>query len=139
LLSFLYALLTNDVMSACQSVGLDPQMGFLHADRPGRASLALDLMEEFRPMIADRLALSLVNRQQVDAKGFRCQESGGVEMNDATRKAVLIAYQKRKDEEILHPFLKEKVSVGLLPHIQARLLARWLRGELDGYPPFFWK
>jgi CRISPR-associated protein Cas1 len=139
LLSFLYALLTNDVVSACQSVGLDPQMGFLHTDRAGRSSLALDLMEEFRPMIADRLALSLVNRQQIDAKGFQRQESGGVEMNDATRKALLVAYQKRKDEEILHPFLKEKVTIGLLPHIQARLLAKWLRNELDAYPPFFWK
>jgi CRISPR-associated protein Cas1 len=139
LLSFLYALLTNDVTAACQSVGLDPQMGFLHTDRAGRASLALDLMEELRPMIADRLTLSLVNRQQVDAKGFRRQESGGVEMDDATRKAVLIAYQKRKDEEIVHPFLQEKVTVGVLPHIQARLLARWLRCELDAYPPFLWK
>jgi CRISPR-associated protein Cas1 len=139
LLSFLYALLTNDVAAACESVGLDPQMGFLHSDRAGRASLALDLVEELRPMVADRVALSLVNRQQVDGKGFTRSESGGVEMNDATRKAVLVAYQKRKDEEVLHPFLKEKVTVGLLPHVQARLLARWLRGELDGYPPFFWK
>lgn len=139
LLSFLYALLTNDVVAACESVGLDPQMGFLHADRAGRPSLALDLVEELRPMIADRLALSLVNRQQIAAGGFRSQEAGGVEMNDATRKTVLVAYQKRKDEEILHPFLKEKVSLGLLPHVQARLLARWLRGELDCYPPLFWK
>jgi CRISP-associated protein Cas1 len=139
LLSFLYSLLTNDVAAACQSVGLDPQMGFLHGDRSGRASLALDLMEELRPMIADRLALSLVNRQQVDGKGFVRQEAGGVEMDEATRKAVLVAYQKRKDEEIIHPFLKEKVTVGLLPHIQASLLARWLRGELDAYPPLIWK
>jgi CRISPR-associated protein Cas1 len=139
LLSFLYALLTHDVVSACESVGLDPQMGFLHADRAGRPSLALDLVEELRPMIADRLALSLVNRQQIDGKGFTCQETGGVEMDAATRKTVLVAYQKRKDEEIFHPFLKEKVTVGLLPHVQARLLARWLRGELDAYPPFLWK
>jgi len=139
LMSFLYALLTNDVVAACESVGLDPQMGFLHADRAGRPSLALDLVEELRPMIADRVALSLVNRQQIDGKGFTRTETGGVEMNDATRKAVLVAYQKRKDEEVLHPFLKEKVTVGLLPHVQARLLARWLRGELDAYPPFFWK
>jgi CRISPR-associated protein Cas1 len=139
LLSFLYVLLTNDVVSACESVGLDPQMGFLHGDRSGRASLALDLVEELRPMVADRLALSLINRQQIDAKGFRQQETGGVEMDDATRKSVLVAYQKRKDEEILHPFLKEKVTLGILPHVQARLLARWLRSELDGYPPFFWK
>jgi CRISPR-associated protein Cas1 len=139
LMSFLYALLTSDVASACESVGLDPQMGFLHADRSGRPSLALDLMEELRPMIADRLALSLVNRQQVDGKGFTKTETGGVEMNAATRKALLVAYQKRKDEEIFHPFLKEKITVGLLPFVQARLLARWLRGELDAYPPFFWK
>jgi CRISP-associated protein Cas1 len=139
LLSFLYSLLTNDVAAASQSVGLDPQMGFLHGDRPGRQSLALDLVEELRPMIADRLALSLVNRQQIDAKGFVQSETGGVEMDDATRKTVLVNYQKRKDEEILHPFLKEKVTLGLLPHVQSRLLARWLRGELEAYPPFFWK
>lgn len=139
LLSFLYALLTHDVVSACESTGLDPQMGFLHADRAGRPSLALDLVEELRPPIADRLALSLVNRQQVTAKGFVLSETGAVEMNDTTRKAVLVAYQKRKDEEILHPFLKEKMTVGLVPHVQARLLARHLRGELDAYPPFFWK
>jgi len=139
LLSFLYALLTNDVAAACESVGLDPQMGFLHADRAGRPSLGLDLVEELRPMIADRVALSLVNRQQINGKGFTRSETGGVEMDDATRKAVLVAYQKRKDEEVLHPFLNERVTIGLLPHVQARLLARWLRGELDGYPPFFWK
>lgn len=139
LLSFLYALLTNDVVAACESTGLDPQMGFLHADRAGRPSLALDLVEELRPMIADRLALSLVNRQQIDAKGFLRTETGGVELDAATRKTVLVAYQKRKDEEVLHPFLREKITVGLLPHIQARLLARWLRSELDAYPPFLWK
>jgi CRISP-associated protein Cas1 len=139
LLSFLYTLLTHDVVAACESVGLDPQMGFLHADRSGRPSLALDLVEEFRPMLADRLALTLVNRQQIEAKGFSVRESGGVEMDAATRKAVLVAYQKRKSEEIVHPFLQEKMTVGLLPFVQARLLARWLRGELDAYPPFLWK
>ncbi len=139
ILSFLYAILTNDVVSACQAVGLDPQMGFLHADRPGRPSLALDLVEEFRPVIADRLALSLVNRQQVTAAGFKQTESGAVQMNDETRKTVLVAYQKRKAEEIVHPFLNEKMTVGLLFLVQARLLARWLRGDLDAYPPFFWK
>lgn len=139
LLSFLYALLTYDVVSACESVGLDPQMGFLHTDRAGRPSLALDLVEELRPMLADRLALSLVNRQQVAGPGFTRGETGAVAMDASTRKTVLVAYQKRKDEEILHPFLKEKITLGLLPHIQARLLARWLRGELDAYPAFFWK
>lgn len=139
LLSFLYTLLVHDIVAACESVGLDPQMGFLHADRPGRSSLALDLVEELRPMLADRLALSLINRQQVQGRGFKKTESGAVEMDDATRKTVLVAYQKRKDEEILHPFLNEKMTVGLLPHIQARLLARWLRGELDAYPPLLWK
>jgi CRISPR-associated protein Cas1 len=139
LLSFIYALLTGDARSACEGVGLDPQMGFLHADRSGRPSLALDLMEELRPVIADRLALSLVNRRQVSAEGFNVQEGGGVEMDDKTRKAVLVAYQKRKEEEITHPFIEETVTVGLLPHVQARLLARWLRGDLDAYPPFFWK
>jgi len=139
LLSFLYALLANDVTAACESVGLDPQMGFLHNDRAGRPSLALDLIEEFRPMLADRLALSLVNRQQVSAKGFLRSETGGVEMDTTTRKTLLVAYQKRKEEEILHPFLKEKMTVGLLPHVQARLLARWLRCELDAYPPMLWR
>jgi len=139
LLSFLYAMLANDVRCACESAGLDPQVGFLHRDRPGRPGLALDLMEEFRPFLADRLALSLVNRRQVDAKGFVAGESGAVRMDDATRKAVLVAYQKRKQEAVEHPFLGEKVSVGLLPHLQARLLARHLRGDLDAYPAFVWK
>lgn len=139
LLSFIYALLTSDCVAACQSVGLDPQMGFLHADRPGRASLALDLIEEFRPVLADRLALTLVNRNQVAAGGFRLRETGGVEMDDKTRKLILQEYQKRKDDELTHPFLGEKVMVGLLPLVQARLLARSLRGDLDAYPPFFWK
>ena len=139
LLSFLYVLLAHDARSACESVGLDPQVGFLHRVRPGRASLALDLMEELRCVLADRLALSLINRQQVDAAGFRTTESGAVEMNDKTRKAVLVAYQKRKADELEHPFLKEKVTVGLIVHVQARLLGRFLRGDLDAYPPFFWR
>lgn len=138
LLSFLYALLTQEVSSALEGVGLDPYMGFLHTDRPGRPSLALDMMEELRPVFADRLALSLVNRKQVRGTGFMQKESGGVLMNDDTRKEVLSAWQKRKQEEILHPFLKEKIAFGLIPHVQAMLLARYLRGDLDGYPPFFW-
>ncbi len=139
LLSFLYTLLVHDVASALESVGLDPAVGFLHRDRPGRPSLALDLMEEFRPILADRLALSLVNRQQVKGKGFRKSETGAVLMDDDTRKEVLVAYQKRKQEEIQHPFLGEKVPLGLLPCLQAMLLSRLLRGDLDAYPPFLWK
>ncbi|HWE95176.1 MAG TPA: type I-C CRISPR-associated endonuclease Cas1c [Tepidisphaeraceae bacterium] len=139
LLSFLYAMLGHDARAACEAAGLDPQVGFLHRDRPGRPGLALDLMEELRPYLADRLALSLINRKQVAAGGFTATESGGVSMDDATRKAVLIAYQKRKQEEVVHPFLGEKVTVGLIVHLQARLLARHLRGDLDAYPPFVWK
>ena len=139
LLSFLYAMLGHDARAACEAVGLDPQVGFLHRDRPGRAGLALDLIEELRPFIADRLALSLINRKQVQASGFVKAESGGVTMDDTTRRAVLVAYQKRKQEEIVHPFLNEKVSIGLLVHLQARLLARHLRGDLDAYPAFVWK
>ena len=139
LLSFLYAMLGHDARSACECVGLDPQVGFLHRDRPGRAGLALDLMEEFRPYLADRLALSLINRRQVSPEGFTTTESGAVSMDDATRKAVIAAYQKRKQEQVVHPYLGEKVSVGLLIHLQARLLARHVRGELDAYPAFIWK
>jgi CRISPR-associated protein Cas1 len=139
LLSFFYTLLVHDVTAALETVGLDPAVGFLHRDRPGRPSLALDLMEEFRPVLADRLALSLVNRQQIRGKGFKKTETGAVLMDEATRKEVLVAYQKRKQEEIQHPFLGEKVEVGLLPFVQAMLLARYLRGDLDGYPPFLWK
>ena len=139
LLSFVYTLLRHDVSSAIEGVGLDPGVGFLHRDRPGRPGLALDMMEELRPYIADRLVLSLINRQQVKPKGFTQSETGGVRMDDVTRKTVIQAYQERKREEIVHPFLNEKMAVGLLPHIQARLLARHLRGDLDAYPPFLWK
>jgi CRISPR-associated protein Cas1 len=139
LLSFLYTLLRHDVAAALEGVGLDPAVGFLHRDRPGRPGLALDLMEELRPAIADRLALSLINRQQVKSSGFVTSESGAVSMDDDTRKEVLVAYQKRKQEEIQHPFLQEQVAVGLIPHVQALLLARHLRGDLDGYPPMIWR
>jgi CRISPR-associated protein Cas1 len=139
LLSFLYTLLVHDIESALEAVGLDPAVGFLHRDRPGRPSLALDLMEEFRAYLADRLALSLVNRQQVKPEGFTKTESGAVLMDDQTRKQVLVAWQERKKEEITHLFLQEKVPLGLLPHIQAQLLARHLRGDLEGYPPFLWR
>lgn len=139
LLSFLYTLLTHDVISGLESVGLDPAVGYLHEDRPGRPGLALDIMEDLRPFLADRLALSLVNRQQVKGNGFNQTESGAVLMTDETRKTVLQAYQKRKQQEIRHPFLDEKMAVGLVPFVQALLLARHLRGDIDGYPPFFWK
>jgi len=139
LLSFIYTLLMHDVRSALESVGLDPAVGFLHRDRPGRPGLALDLMEEFRPYIGDRLALSLINLQQVQDKGFKKMESGAVVMDDETRKKVLVVYQERKQEEIVHPFLDEKVMIGMLFHIQALLMARYLRGDIDGYPPFIWK
>ena len=139
LLSFLYTLLVHDVRSALETVGLDPAVGFLHRDRPGRPSLALDLMEELRPVLADRLALSLVNRQQVKGKGFKTTETGAVVMDDETRKEVLVAYQKRKQEELQHPFIGETVALGLLPYVQALLLSRYLRGDLDGYPPYLWK
>lgn len=139
LLSFLYAMLAHDARAACEAAGLDPAVGFLHRDRPGRPGLALDLMEELRPVLADRLALSLINRRQVQAAGFRTGPSGGVQMDDDTRKGVLVAYQKRKQEEIRHPFLGEATTLGLVVHLQARLLARHLRGDLDGYPPFLWR
>ena len=138
LLSFLYALLTADSVAACEGVGLDPQFGFLHALRPGRPALALDLMEEFRPILADRLALTLINRRQIRPEHFEQREAAGesVLLTDAGRKIVLGAYQERKREEVVHPLLKDKAPVGLLPHLQARLLARHLRGDLEAYPPF---
>lgn len=139
LLSFLYTLLQHDVRSALETVGLDPYVGFLHRDRPGRPSLALDLMEEFRPYLADRLALSLINRKQITGKGFRQVESGGIFMDEETRKIVLTAWQKRKQEVITHPYLEEKIEIGLLPYAQALLFARYIRGDIDGYPPFFWR
>jgi len=139
LMSFLYTLLMHDVRSALECVGLDPAVGFLHRDRPGRFGLALDLMEELRPFFTDRLALSLVNLSQVRAKGFKVMATGAVLMDDDTRKALLIAYQKRKQDTVTHPFTKEKMPIGLLFHTQALLLARYLRGDLDGYPVFLWK
>lgn len=134
LLSFVYALLRHDCEAAAQCVGLDPAVGFLHVDRPGRPSLALDLMEEFRALVADRLVLALINRRQVSTKGFSTDPGGAVAMDDVTRRAVLVAYQERKREQVQHPLLKESVAIGLLPHIQARLLARTLRGDLPEYP-----
>lgn len=139
LLSYLYTLLVHECRSALESVGLDPAVGYLHRDRPGRPSLALDLMEEFRPVVADRLAISLVNRKQITAEGFTKTDTGGVVMNKETQKIVLAAWQNRKQEEIIHPFLEERISFGLLPYAQALLLARFIRGDIDGYPPFIWR
>ena len=139
LLSFVYTLLHHDVASALESVGLDPAVGFLHQDRPGRNSLALDLMEELRPVLADRLVLTLINRLQVKKDGFRKTESGAVMMNDNTRKQLLIAWQNRKRDTINHPYLDEKIEIGLIPYIQAMLMARYIRGDIDGYPALFWR
>ncbi len=136
LLSFVYMLLMHEVQAALESVGLDPCVGFFHTDRPGRASLALDMMEEFRPYIADRLVLSLINRKQVNKRGFKGNEAGGILMTDETRKEVLTAWQKRKQEEIQHPYLQVAIPVGLLPYAQAMLMARFIRGDIDNYPVF---
>lgn len=137
LLSFLYSILVNDVRSALETVGLDPQVGFLHQLRSGRPSLALDLMEEFRAYLGDRIMLNLINLKQVTKKDFEIRESGEVRMSDNARKALLNAYQKQKQEEVTHPFLGEKMTIGLLPHIQAQLLARHIRGDISDYPPFY--
>jgi CRISPR-associated protein Cas1 len=139
LLSFLYSMLAHDARSACEATGLDAAVGFLHRDRPGRPGLALDLMEEFRPFIVDRLVLSMINRRQVAANDFTVSASGAVRMNEKTRREVLTAYQKRKQDSTTHPFLGEKSTIGLLIHFQARLLARHIRGDLDAYPPFLWR
>lgn len=139
LLSFLYTLLTHDCRSALEGVGLDPAVGFLHRDRPGRPSLALDLAEEFRPLLGERIALSMINRRQLSERDFRTFDNGAVQLKDEARKAVLIAYQERKQEQVRHEFVGEKVDIGLLPHLQAQLLAKHLRGDLDGYPPYLWK
>jgi CRISPR-associated protein Cas1 len=139
LLSFVYTLLAHDVAAALEGVGLDPQAGFFHKDRPGRPSLALDLMEEFRSVIADRLILTLINLSQLNNKGFTKSQSGGVIMADENRKVVLDAYKKRKEEEVFHPFFKESIKIGILFHAQALLFARYIRGDIDAYPPFIWK
>jgi CRISPR-associated protein Cas1 len=139
LLSFIYTLLAHDVRSALETVGLDPAVGFLHRDRPGRAGLALDIMEEFRSVIADRLVLSLINRRQINKSGFSKAANGAVLMNDSIRKTVLTEYQNRKQEEIFHPYIEETIQIGLLFFVQSNLMARYIRGDIDGYPPFFWR
>jgi CRISPR-associated protein Cas1 len=139
ILSFLYAIMANDVRSAVETTGLDPQVGFLHQLRSGRPSLALDIMEEFRAYLGDRIMLNLINLKQVTKKDFEIRESGEVRISDDARKVVISTYQKRKQEEITHPFLGEKMTIGLLPHIQAQLLARYIRGDIQEYPPFYIK
>ncbi len=139
MLSFVYTLLAHDVAGALEAIGLDAYVGFLHRDRPGRISLALDLMEELRSVYADRFVLSLINKRIVNAGGFTQKENGAVVMDDDTRKTILSAWQVKKQEQIMHPFLEEKLEWGLVPYAQAMLLARYIRGDLDEYPPFLWK
>ena len=139
LLSLFYSLLVRDYESALETIGLDPAVGYLHRDRPGRPGLALDMMEEMRPFFADRLALSLINRNQIRAKDFKVTETGAVVLHQESFKLVLSAYQTRKQEEITHPYLDEKIRIGLIPFVQAMLLARYLREDIDGYPPFIWR
>ena len=139
LLSFAYSLLTHDCASALESVGLDSYVGFLHRDRPGRISLALDLMEELRPCMADRFVLTLINNRVVGRPDFDFRENGAVFLNDAGRRTFLKHWQERKRNALTHPYLQEKIPWGLVPYVQALLLARYLRGDLDGYPPFLWK
>ena len=139
LLSFAYSLLSNDCASALESVGLDSYVGFLHRDKPGRTSLALDLMEELRPCIADRFVLTMINNRVVLPGDFETSESGAVRLKNDARKKFLKNWQEKKQEVIKHPYLEEKISWGLVPYVQALLLARYLRGDLDEYPPFLWK
>lgn len=136
MLSFVYTLLANDMTSALETVGLDPYVGFMHAIRPGRASLALDMMEELRAYLGDRLVLSLINRRQVTKSDFIKQDGDSVIMTDNAKKTIIGAWQSRKKETIIHPYLKERISIGLLPYSQAMLMARFIRGDMDGYPPF---
>lgn len=139
MLSFVYTLLSNMYVSALESVGLDPCVGYMHTERPGRVSLALDMMEELRPVFADRFVLSLINKKMITKKNFTQKENGAVLINNDGRKIILTEWQKRKKELITHPYLQEKVEWGIVPYVQAMLLARYLRGDLDGYPPFLWK
>ncbi len=139
MLSFVYTLVMHDVIAGLECVGLDPAVGFLHRDRPGRPGLALDLLEELRGWLADRFVLSMINLRQIAADDFVTLENGAVLLRDEPRKGFIAAYQKRKREELIHPFLEEKVTIGMIPHVQAQLLARHLRGDLDAYPPFIWK
>lgn len=139
MLSFVYTLLAHDTAAALETVGLDSYVGFLHTDRPGRVSLALDMMEELRTILADRFVISLINKRIVAGSGFERQENGAVIMKDETRREILRNWQERKQDKIKHPFLEETIEWGLVPYVQAMLLARFVRGDMDGYPPFLWK
>lgn len=139
MLSFVYTLLTNQITSALETIGLDPYVGYMHTDRPGRASLSLDLIEELRAVMADRFVLSLINKKIVSGKNFTRKENGVVLMDADLRKKLLSEWQNKKKEIITHPYLKEKMEWGMVPYVQAMLLARFLRGDLDGYPVFLWK
>lgn len=139
MLSYVYTLLYHDMISACEVVGLDPAVGFMHRDRPGRLSLALDLMEEFRAFFADRLVLSLINRNEITTDQFEVSASGAVIMNESARKTLINAYQKKKEVVINHPYVDKRMHLAILFHTQARLLARYLRGDIDGYPVYIWK
>lgn len=139
MLSFVYTLLAHDVAAALETIGLDSYVGFLHTDRPGRVSLALDMMEELRSIFADRFVISLINKRIVNVNGFEKQENGAIIMKDETRREILRNWQERKQDKIKHPFLEETIEWGLVPYVQAMLLARFVRGDMDGYPPFLWK
>jgi len=136
MLSYLYSILTYEIQSALETVGLDSYVGFFHTDRPGRASLALDMIEELRSCMVDRFVITLINKKQITKDNFITKENRSVIMDDDGRKIILTAWQDRKREEITHPFLKEKIMIGLIPYVQAQLLARYIRGDLDEYPPF---
>lgn len=139
LLSFCYAIMANECASALEGVGLDPYVGFMHADRPGRRSLALDIMEELRSVFCDRFVVTIINLRQITAESFELKENGAILLTDDARKTLLIAWQKKKQEIITHPFLEEKCQWGIVPHLQAQLLARFIRGDIDDYPPFLWR
>jgi len=139
MLSFAYTLLETDVTAALCAVGLDPYVGFLHKDKPGRHSLSLDLLEELRAPLADRFVITLINTRKIESSGFLKKENGAVIMRDDVRRDFLTAWHNRKNEKLTHPFIKEKIEWGLVAHVQALLLARTLRGDLEEYPPFLWK
>lgn len=139
MLSFVYTLLTNMIASALETVGLDPYVGYMHTDRPGRVSLALDLIEELRPVLADRFVLTIINKKILTGKDFSKKEDGAVIIKDDARRTLLTEWQNKKKDVITHPYLNEKIEWGMIPFCQAMLLARYLRGDIDEYPPFFWK